>query len=153
MSIILMFRKLWPFIKYPIYGTILNMGKRPQGGPEMRGTQEPMLGATTRLKPLVRPTSNAVVPGIHLTVVTDRCLEDGYVPIKWSIYTVRQYTPTRFYCKMGQRMWSHSMKYHRGGTSQKMQGHNSGVFSHGRKQRLWSFECHLDALGKRHIVQ
>ena len=95
--------------------------RAPPGGPETRETGELARGATASVDSATqsdaRPTRSVRV--FAPPALIDRFLQNGHVSIRWSVHSVRQYTPTQYYCKMCQRMGSHSTKYHRGGTAQK----------------------------------
>ena len=94
--------------------------ERP-GGPKTRETKELAWGATASVdsatQPDARPTRSVRV--FTPPALIDRFVQNRHVSIWWSVHSFRQYTPTQYYCKMCQRMGSHSSKYHRGGTAQK----------------------------------
>ena len=90
----------------------------PPGGSK---TREPASSSTNKDEPSSQsdPRPIRFVRIFAPPVIIDRFPQEGYVSIRWLVHPVRPYTPTQYYCKLCQRMGSHSTKYHRGGGASK----------------------------------
>ena len=94
---------------------------RERGPPQGSKTREPASSSTNKDESSSpsdpRPTRSVRI--FAPPVIIDPFLQEGYLSIRWSVHPVRPYTPTQYYCKLCQRMGSHSTKYHRGGGASK----------------------------------